>query len=206
MYGDEDVSWRSSHPNSTKIVPLTIIVDRKDLRDLASAVASDEFRELFFVPAYLQAGWKPRGSFARAAKLTPSFVALARRLRAELKDDTVLARRVQDHARKAGQYVKNDDPRELVAYMMDVAWGDQFTRFRLRRPQVEDVDAFAKKYLPHRPSVEVRAAEKTKQFLDLVAATILGFDPTYLRRSLDRNLGVLDDAQPPVLEAKSRRT
>lgn len=71
--------------------------------------------------------------------------------------------------------------------MLDEVWGKDFDRLGLRRP-LADVEAFAKKYLPRRRSVEVKAAERTERFLDVFDKTILRFDPTYLRRLLDQNL------------------
>lgn len=185
MYGDEDVSWRVSHPGRTKIVPLTLLVDRKHLRDLAAAAPSDEFRQIFFVPAYLKAGPKPRGLVARGAKITPLITALARQLRVEIETDPELRRRVRDRADNAGGGIRSEDIRDLVAYMVEEVWGESFDQLRLRRP-LADVEAFAKRYLPRRQSVEVEARERTPRFLDLVHDTILRFDPTYLRRLIKR--------------------
>jgi hypothetical protein len=186
-YGHEDVSWKRSHPGHTKLVPLAITVHRSDLRDLAAAVASDIFRELFFIPAFVKAGPRARGPFARAARVTPMITAIARRLRFELENDPQLLNLVKARARKAESPIRTDDRRDLVAYMLDEVWGKQFDRLRLRRP-VEDVEVFAKRYLPQDPSVGVQAAERSPRFLDFIDAACLTFDPSFLRRLLDRNL------------------
>lgn len=185
LRANELVSWERQWPGHTKLVRITVMVQREDLRDLAVASGLDDLRALFFIPALKGAGPQARGRSARATEWKGRFVMVSRLLLETLKSDHRLADAVRHHA-KAEEYTLRRRPRigdirELLAYMVDSVWGRKFEKLGLR-PPLPDVEEFWKDYLRPRFSRKRPWLEQDTSLYRLHDKTIQHFDSSYFSR------------------------